>query len=278
MVITVRASGAPADVLDRAGSFLAADPIRNHLILRLLHGRVRYPAPGRYWVAEGRGRCAGVVFQSPLHFVATLTPMDDDAVCALVEAIAGEGVRLPGVTGVAATAARFAGHWAETTRASAAPRLGQRLYEVERVVPPRPAPGRIRLAGAGDEPLLLQWFAAFGRETGEGGANPDLAAAVRRRVESGALWVWDDDGPVSMAGLSDTHAGVACVGPVYTPPERRSRGYASALVAGLSQGALDRPGRCVLYTDLANPVSNGIYRAIGYRAVAEVLRYEFTPE
>jgi predicted GNAT family acetyltransferase len=31
----------------------------------------------------------------------------------------------------------------------------------------------------------------------------------------------------------------------------------------------------MLYTDLANPTSNSIYRRIGYRAVAEVLRYGF---
>jgi predicted GNAT family acetyltransferase len=31
----------------------------------------------------------------------------------------------------------------------------------------------------------------------------------------------------------------------------------------------------MLYTDLANAVSNSIYRRLGYRAVAEVLRYRF---
>ena len=30
-----------------------------------------------------------------------------------------------------------------------------------------------------------------------------------------------------------------------------------------------------LYTDLGNPTSNAIYRAIGYEAVAELLRYRF---
>jgi uncharacterized protein len=34
--------------------------------------------------------------------------------------------------------------------------------------------------------------------------------------------------------------------------------------------------RCILYTDLGNPTSNSIYRRIGYRAVAECLRYRFT--
>ena len=38
---------------------------------------------------------------------------------------------------------------------------------------------------------------------------------------------------------------------------------------------LGRRLRCILYTDLANSTSNSIYRAIGYRAVAEALKYDF---
>jgi uncharacterized protein len=33
--------------------------------------------------------------------------------------------------------------------------------------------------------------------------------------------------------------------------------------------------RCILCTDLGNPTSNCIYRRIGYRAVAEAIRYRF---
>ncbi len=62
---------------------------------------------------------------------------------------------------------------------------------------------------------------------------------------------------------------------MYTPPELRGRGYATALTAELSQRLLDgrlfEGGRrfCFLYTDLANPTSNAIYERIGYRRVAE---------
>ena len=81
--------------------------------------------------------------------------------------------------------------------------------------------------------------------------------------------------PVAMAGVFDAVAGVARIGPVYTPPDRRGRGYASALVAEVSDAVLTRGQRCILYTDLENPTSNAIYRALGYRAVAEALKYRF---
>jgi len=58
---------------------------------------------------------------------------------------------------------------------------------------------------------------------------------------------------------------------VYTPPELRGRGYASALVAELSQRMLDSGmSFCVLYTDLGNSTSNAIYQRIGYNAICDV--------
>ncbi|HJW22008.1 MAG TPA: GNAT family N-acetyltransferase, partial [Candidatus Limnocylindrales bacterium] len=66
------------------------------------------------------------------------------------------------------------------------------------------------------------------------------------------------------------------VGPVYTPPELRGRGYASNLVAGVSQLQLDAGRTFVfLFTDLANPTANKIYQEIGYEPVNDVDEYEF---
>jgi predicted GNAT family acetyltransferase len=70
-------------------------------------------------------------------------------------------------------------------------------------------------------------------------------------------------------------AAVVRVQAVYTPPEARRRGYAAALVAGVSQAVLADGHAPALYTDLGNPVSNSVYRRIGYDSVAEVVRYRF---
>ena len=68
------------------------------------------------------------------------------------------------------------------------------------------------------------------------------------------------------------------VGPVYTPPELRGRGYASNLVAAASQAALDDGRRALfLFTDLANPTSNRIYQAIGYEPVRDVDEWSLDP-
>src|SRR5207245_4131635 len=88
--------------------------------------------------------------------------------------------------------------------------------------------------------------------------------------------LWENGGqPVSMAGWGGWTPNGIRVGPVYTPPELRGRGFATTLTAELSRCLLDgrlfEDGRrfCFLYTDLANPTSNAIYERIGYRRVAE---------
>lgn len=196
--------------------------------------------------------------------------MPSDAVVALVDAAVDAGVELPGVGGEAATAARFAGHWTERTRSGATPELGQRIYEVREVRDPTGVRGAMRRAEPGDRDFVLACHEAFANESGERAPDP---ARVERRLDGGQLWVWDDRGPVAFAGVTPAVAGARRLGPVYTPPDRRGRGYAAACVAALSRLALGDGDRCLLYTDLWNATSNAIYRRIGYEAVCEVLRY-----
>jgi predicted GNAT family acetyltransferase len=273
MPIEVALSDDPAWVLTEAEEFLASEPVLHNLVLTLLHARVAHPEPGRYWVATDGGSAVGVVFQSPLDFAATLTPMEPGVVIAMADAIADTDIALPGVNGEAATAARFAGRWTERHNAAAAPVKGLRLYEARDIQEQTHVSGRLRTAVPDDRDLLVAWTRSFHSDTGERGGDPE--SLVDRRLSAGQLWVWDDGGPVSLAGNSERVHGVVRVQLAYTPPERRKRGYAGACVSGLSKRIRDGGYRCMLYTDLANPVSNAVFRRIGYRAVAEALRYQF---
>jgi predicted GNAT family acetyltransferase len=263
----------PRRALETTGTFLAGDPVRHNVILTLLHRRVAHPEPARYWTVLLDGQPAGFVFQSPLNFVATLTPMPDEAVAAVVHSIVDAGVVLPGVNGEAAVAARFAGQWTESKRSSAWPVQGQRIYEVRHVVTPRAIAGQLRRAAPADRQLLIAWFRGFQAEIGEGTRDP--AQVVDRELAKGVLWLWDDGGPMALAGTSEPVVGVVRISAVYTPAQHRNCGYASSCVAAVSEQVLACGFRCILYTDLGNATSNSIYRSIGYRAVTEVLRYRF---
>jgi predicted GNAT family acetyltransferase len=98
----------------------------------------------------------------------------------------------------------------------------------------------------------------------------DSEALVAERLRRGRLYVWDDDGPRTMAAWAGKTPHGVRVNFVYTPPESRGQGYASACVAALSQRLLDEGNDfCCLYTDLSNPISNSIYQKIGYRPVSD---------
>ncbi len=71
---------------------------------------------------------------------------------------------------------------------------------------------------------------------------------------------------MSLAGRNVLVAGMSRIGPVYTPPAARRQGYAAGATHACSQDALDQGAeQVVLFTDLANPTSNGIYQQLGYR-------------
>ncbi|MBZ5618944.1 MAG: hypothetical protein LAQ69_09505 [Acidobacteriia bacterium] len=273
MGIQVTFSDDPAWVLAEAGVFLASEPVLHNIILTLFDARVAHPEPGRYWVATNGGKVAGLVFQSPLTYPATLTPMEPEVVAAMVDRIVEAGVALPGVNGDAATAARFAGQWTERSKSAAVPFQGLRLYEVLEVQEWPAVSGQRRQAVPADRPLLVDWVGGFRAEIGEPTGDPNVL--IDRWLPAGQLWMWDDSGPGSMVVRSQPMEGVVRLQAVYTPPEKRKRGYAGACVGDLSRQIRASGHRCILYTDLGNPTSNSIYRRIGYRAVAEALRYRF---
>jgi uncharacterized protein len=274
MQCVVHTFGRAGDVLDRAGAFLASRPVEHNLILTLLHDRHAAPEPGRYWIVEAGGAVVGVVFQSPLDYGATLTPMPASAVVAAVDAIVGEGVALPDISGAAATAATFAGRWGERTKRGAEPVAGQRLYALGALQNATAQRGALRRARAEERELLVTWFRGFQADTGEHGVDP--VRFVAGELDAQRAWLWVEDGtPVSMASHTQTIEGTTRVRAVYTPPELRRNGYAAACVGAMSAELVARDLRCILYTDLANPTSNSVYRRLGYEAVAELLRYRF---
>jgi GNAT superfamily N-acetyltransferase len=271
---TAHRTGDPAAVLADAAVFLARDPVRHNVVVSLLETRVRHPEPGDYWIVERHGEVIGVVFRSPVDYYPVVTPMDLDAVTAVVDAMADAGVTLPGVNGDATTSSRFAGAWVARTRTPGRPVHAQRLLEVPTVHAPLAPGGKARTATIDDHDLLVRWVDAFHVEIDDGPVGSSRAI-VERRVAAGLFHIWDHGGPVAFAGTTPPALGVVRIGPVYTPPAGRGRGYASALVAELSRRVRDRGERCILYTDLDNPTSNAIYRRIGYEAVDEAIRYAF---
>ena len=176
--------------------------------------------------------------------------------------------------GISDAPREFAAEWARLGGGPAGAAMGEAMYAADAVTIPSGVAGRLRQATHGDAPLLRVWGDEFVAEAGVTAAPGD---AIGRRIDAGSLFVWEVDGNVvSMAAVTAPQGDVSRVQLVYTPPEHRKRGYASACVATLTARELAHQGRtCMLYADLANPTSNGIYQAIGYRRVGDAVDLKF---
>jgi len=282
---TVRLSR-PADLTAfeaLAGPFLAAREAEHNLMLGICSNlKTRsYGALPPYFavVSEGERVVAAALRTPPFNLLISSVVLPD-ALPLLADDALSLYPDLPGMLAEKTVAREFVELWQARTGAAASIKTAERNFQCTRVIPARPVSGRVRDAAADDREVIAGWLVAFALEAL--GETADLAQArtVSDRwleARERKLSVWDDGGPVSLVGVSGETPNGIRIAPVYTPPELRGRGYASACVAAVTQAQFDRGRRfCFLFTDLANPTSNKIYQAIGYEPVCDVDEYRFT--
>ena len=202
---------------------------------------------------------------------ATDNRTDEEALACLIHGIEDSGVSIPGVTSEKSLAECFAKTYAGIRGVKYSVAQNLRLYELIKVNP-EIAPditvnGSLRLTRDSDMAFLPYWLEGFNSDCF--GAPPFVqpdAAYYQHEVDAKKVYIFEDRGvPVSFANTNRELQTLCCIGGVYTPPYFRRKGYATSCVAALSQVCLEHGfTRCVLYTNLANPVSNSIYQKIGY--------------
>lgn len=213
------------------------------------------------------GRIVGLAMHIPPHPV-FLSRMPDGAGALLARAIGQTGRRLPGVNGALGPTAAFAGAWQAGTGQASKVVTAMRMYRLGELVRPLGVPGGPSPATApGDVALVAAWLGSFHDEVHPDAPVEDWRVMAERRIATGQVHLWRAGGvPVALAAVSAPAAGVARVWHVYTAVGARRRGYGSAITAHVTAAALAGGAKhVVLYTDLANPTSNRIYQAIGYR-------------
>jgi RimJ/RimL family protein N-acetyltransferase len=264
------------EFLAGAGDFLHARPVANTLLLTVTKTLRRR---GSHAFGDGTpvfGWCGEGAFLRTPPRAALLTDMPPAAAAELAISLAGTD--LPGVGGPEAVAEAFAAEWHRLTGATPRVTARHRLYRLDKLIPPDPPPaGAVRVAGASDRDLLVDWMAAFQAELGE---DPGSAAElVDDKLSHGGLMLWaDSEGwPVSMAGITRMEAGMVRVQCVYTPAEHRAKGYAGGVTVAVTCAALDAGATdVVLFTDLTNPTSNALYQRLGYSPIEDRRTVEFS--
>jgi len=266
-----------------AGAFLAASPVRHTVFLTVTatlasRGLSAFGAarPLFGWCTSGGEVTAALLHTPPYPVLLTALPPGEAQ--RLADVLTARRRPLPGVTAGEPDARAFAAAWTQRNGGVAREHLHTRLFRLAGLTVPEPVPeGKPRPAGPGDADLVVRWCSAFAAEIHD--FSGDGRSVAEERIEQGRMVLWEASGaPVSMAGVIPAVAGVARIGPVYTPPRLRRHGYAGAATVAASRLALDQgAGQVVLFTDLANPTSNALYQRIGYRPVEDRLVLSFVP-
>ncbi|MGH3442851.1 MAG: GNAT family N-acetyltransferase [Nitriliruptorales bacterium] len=279
--------GDPAAFENEVGEYLMANEAAHNLplgIISVLQEEASPYADAGPILAlvrdDGGGPVLVAVRTPPWNIVLSLAK-DPAAVDALADDLAADAMDLPGVTGPVDLAERFARRWVAGRGGAWRRHLSMRIFAATSARHPDDVPGSMRWPTDADRDAVREWNCAFAREAlGEELQEDRVERWMDRMLdpnERRGLVLWDVEGEVvSMAGYGGPTPNGIRVFAVYTPPELRRRGFATACTAALTQHLLDA-GRhfCFLFTDRANPTSNAIYRWIGYRPVLDASEFRF---
>jgi predicted GNAT family acetyltransferase len=276
----------PAEFLEMTAQRRSADPLRTNVIgsvaLSVHSGRSHYDAY-RWWVVTNDDEVIAMAMRTS-PFAMVLAPMSPDAATLLGESLGRLDDDLPGLSGsrevVDHVVAGYRSSRSPGSRRATSVGRHDLMYELGTLTVPT-VEGHGRLAAEHDvASLALQLTEFFDEVELKPLSLADARDSVVSAVNAGSLFCWEHDGEmVSFAGHAPVvQAGetlVGRVGPVYTPPDRRRHGYASAITAMVTQHLLDAGARVMLFTDASNPTSNAIYQALGYRLIDELVDVRF---
>ncbi|HEX5401393.1 MAG TPA: GNAT family N-acetyltransferase [Pseudonocardiaceae bacterium] len=271
-----------------AGALFTADPVRNTVALTVLSrlligGRFSDTPPIFLTVHEtGTDEVIGAALCTP-PFPLAVSGLPVETVDVVADHLVAAGIQLRGISGMRTEVEAFVAAWAERTGVEPSGRMCQRLYELGELKPPVDVLGAATEGTVDDVGLLARWRADFLHEVGHFSpgdqSHGDLVRHAQDSLAAGnGQLIWRVDGePVSFACVNSPHGGMSRIGPVYTPTECRGHDYGSAVTAAASRWGLAKGAEHVLlFTDLANPVSNSIYQKIGYVPVEDALDVRFT--
>lgn len=264
--------------LSKASEFLLADEAGHNLLLEATANLVQEPK-AKTWFATAvdnpGGQESGAVIAAgiwiPRHPL-LLGAQSDEAAWHLARSAwsrrPANEANLSSLLSPASAAKAFCEAWRELGGAPG--RLGREIkilkLDLTQGAPPPPAPGRLRRAWLEDLSQLEKWAVAFAKESKFDEAIDDTRKLLRRAIEARRLFVWDQNGPVAMAGCAGNTPNGVRINNVFTPHEYRRKGFARAIVWGLGQWLrqIDKRFSC-LFVDRRNAIAETLYLQLGYR-------------
>jgi len=235
-----------------------------------------------WWIIEDDERnVRGLMMRTAPHKL-VLSPMPEEALAPAVDAVLERDSEIPGVCGSRDLARSFLTRFIQLSGRALRVEVERTIlvYVLGTLVPPAPSSGYWREGEQDDFDLLLTWWNRFADDTGV--ERHGLEESVRTALSDGRIYLWfDAERPVCAVShslvVATPSGSVARIGPVYTAPGERRRGYAGQLTAAVSSRLHQRGHGLMLFTDAANATSNGVYTRLGYRRTDELVECALLP-
>ncbi|MEG2017960.1 MAG: GNAT family N-acetyltransferase, partial [Clostridium sp.] len=142
--------------------------------------------------------------------------------------------------------------------------------------------GSFRTANCEDMDLLIDWYNNFAKEAlNEEVLIEKAKAYLKVKLESNCLYIFEGENqkPMAMAAATRQLTNGVSVSLVYSSKEARGKGYGLAVVYNLSKEYLARGNKfCSLFVDKKNPISNGVYKKLGYKILEDNYDYRIVKE
>ncbi len=273
-----------SELISLSGAYLEQNESENNLPIGLAYRLAEDP----YYYGSELPLLLSIWEQRKVVGVAVMTPPKRIILSRIeveIQPVVGHLVRhlreidaqVPGVVGPEAETQAFSDCWVEGIDGiSVSIDKRMRVFEARSVANLPISPGRLRFARMDDHSLMTKWIAALSEAIGEPISFDGAKSRAEKLITDQQLYIWDNNGPVSIAGVSRPMKNGVTIGVVYTPPEHRKNGYATSSVLLLTKKLLsDGYSFCSLYTDLSNPTSNSIYTKIGYVPIGDALAFDF---
>ncbi|MFI9509329.1 GNAT family N-acetyltransferase [Nocardia sp. NPDC052566] len=262
----------------RAEAFLLRDPLRHTVIATVIANRIAgldvTEVPEFVSVHQRDDAVVGAAMRAADRGV-YLGELPVESVPAVAGTLADAEPYTGSVEGAYEAATTFAERWCALVGGRYRQTYATRLYRLGVLRIPDVA-GSPRVATESDVGLCVDWLDAMSEESGISGLRVG-ERGIRARVASGRWWLWEHRGcPTSLVAHQLPMHGWSRIGPVYTPPDERGHGYASALSAHVAHRLRADGLDVCLFADTANRTSNKIYQAIGFHPTHEFVHHEFS--
>jgi len=216
------------------------------------------------------------VMTPPRDLIVASREPDELTIMLLVNDLIAKKIVIPGILAETAVADLFCKKWKEKTGNESLLFRKERAYQLLKCKKIGISTGQMRVAGESDIDQIADWIVEFHNEIDEK-IEPDAAKRMSEtKIKKKEIFVWIDAGIVSMCASARESRNGKVINLVYTPPDKRNRGYATSCVYFLCQRIItEGKSFCSLFTDLGNQTSNNIYSKIGFEPILDLMHYRF---